>query len=143
MSNIYKDGKLVNPLGHGTTDGQGKSRYSNADLTVIDWWATHVKPEVVKVEEKAKEVVAAVETEVKKVVTEVKAEATHLWTEADVEALRKSDNKDATAAAIAQPPYEDEHGKTWLYNPATNKWDIPAPETVNEAAPSNPDVPQV
>ena len=28
---------------------------------------------------------------------------------------------------VPQPPYEDENGKTWLYNPATKKWDIPAP----------------
>ena len=26
-----------------------------------------------------------------------------------------------------QPPYEDENGKTWLYNPKTKQWDIPAP----------------
>lgn len=26
----------------------------------------------------------------------------------------------------AQPPYEDENGATWLYNPETGEWDIPS-----------------
>lgn len=49
----------------------------------------------------------------------------------------------AVTHATVQPPYEDEIGKTWFYNSVTGEWDIPAPETADEVASSNSDVPQV
>ena len=33
----------------------------------------------------------------------------------------------AEVPAVPQPPYEDENGKTWNYNPETKQWDIPVP----------------
>lgn len=45
MSTVYNENqKPINAPGHGTTNGQGVSRYKNADMTEIDWFDTHPRP---------------------------------------------------------------------------------------------------
>lgn len=114
MSNVYdSEGRLINRPGIPTQNGQGVSRYKDANSTVLDWFDTHprVKAVVAQVEEKAKEVVAEVKAEVVKVEAAVVAETEKI--EAAVE------------SAVTFPVALVEKA------------------IVNEAAPSDSDVPQV
>lgn len=44
MSNIERDGKIINAPGYGTTNGAGQCRYKDTGCTEIDWFATHPRP---------------------------------------------------------------------------------------------------
>ena len=44
MSNLFKDGKVTNAPGYGTTNGKGECRYADTGCTEIDWFATHPRP---------------------------------------------------------------------------------------------------
>lgn len=44
-----------------TTDGRGKSRYTNPDCTEISWWATHSRPVDTPVSPKIANLISAVD----------------------------------------------------------------------------------